>query len=53
MVNCLNLYRNLEGDQEIYTELQTRLRNLCEDRSSGYKSIVDFLRGANHNLRGG
>ena len=39
--------------KKVYTELQTRLRNLCEDRSSGRKSMADFLRGVSHNLRGG
>ena len=39
--------------KKVYTELQGRLRNLCEDRSSGRKSITDFLRGVSHNLRGG
>ena len=39
--------------KKVYTELQGRLRNLCEDRSLGRKSIPDFLRGVSHNLRGG
>ena len=39
--------------KKVYTELQGRLHNLCEDRSLGRKSIPDFLRGVSHNLRGG
>lgn len=39
--------------KKVYTELQTRLRHLCEDRSSERKSIPEFLRGVSHNLRGG
>ena len=30
--------------KKVYTELQGRLHNLCEDRSLGRKSIPDFLR---------
>ena len=39
--------------KKVYTEPQGRLRNLCEDRSLGRKSIPDFLRGVSHNLRDG
>ena len=51
-------YETKEEDQESLhrssvTELQSRLCNLCEDRSLGRKSIADFFRGVSHNLRGG
>ena len=39
--------------KKVYIELQTRLRNLCEDRISERKSIVEFLRGVSSNLRAG
>jgi len=39
--------------KKVYTELQTRLRNLCQDRVEGRKAIQEFLRGVSHNLRGG
>ena len=39
--------------KKVYTELQSKLCNLCEDRSLGCKSIADFLCGVKHNLRGG
>lgn len=39
--------------KKIYSDLQERLRNLCEDRVSGRKTIPQFLRGVSHNLRGG
>ena len=45
--------RPKKSTKKVYTELQGRLRNLCEDRSLGRKSIPDFLRGVSHNLRGG
>ena len=34
-------------------ELQKRLCNLCEDRTSGNKTIAEFLRGVSYNIRGG
>ena len=34
-------------------ELQTRLKNLCQDRLQGRKSIAEFLRGVSLNIRGG
>ncbi|KAL8596216.1 hypothetical protein ACOMHN_021256 [Nucella lapillus] len=39
--------------KKVHVELQTRLRHLCQDRSSGQKSIPELLRGVSHNLRGG
>ena len=39
--------------KKIYSDLQERLRNLCEDRVSGRKTIPAFLRGVSQNLRGG
>ena len=34
-------------------ELQKRLCNLCEDRTSGNKTIAEFLRGVSYNICGG
>ena len=39
--------------KKVYTELQKRLCNLCEDRKSGNKTIAEFLRGVSYNIRGG
>jgi hypothetical protein len=39
--------------KKVYTELQKRLCNLCEDRTSGNKTIAEFLRGVSYNIRGG
>ena len=37
----------------MYVELQTRLKNLCEDKIEGKKTVAEFLRAVNHNLRAG
>ena len=39
--------------KKVYTELQKRLCNLCEDKTSGNKTIAEFLRGVSYNIRGG
>ena len=39
--------------KKVYSELQKRLQNLCQDRLSGRKSLPQFLRGVSHNLRAG
>ena len=39
--------------RRVYRDLQTRLRNLCEDRANGRKTIVETLRGVSHNVRFG
>lgn len=39
--------------KKVYTELQNRLHNLCQDIASGRKTIPQFLRGVSHNLRAG
>ena len=37
----------------MYIELQTRLKNLCEDRVEGMKTVAEFLRAVSHNIRAG
>ena len=37
----------------MYVELQSRLKNLCEDRVEGRKSVAEFLRAVSHNIRAG
>jgi len=38
---------------KVYAELQSRLRNLCEDLQSGTKTVPQFLTGISHNIRFG
>lgn len=45
--------RPRKRNKKVYMELQSRLRNLCEDRASDKKTIPQFLRGVSHNIRGG
>ena len=45
--------RPTKRTKKVYVELQKRLKNLCEDRVAGRKTIAEFLRGVGHNLRGG
>ena len=37
----------------VYVELQTRLKNVCEDRVEGRKTVAEFLRAVSHNIRVG
>ena len=37
--------------RQIYLDLQTRLRNLCEERAAGAGNLDDFLRAVGRNLR--
>jgi hypothetical protein len=39
--------------KKVYTELRKRLCNPCEDRTSGSKTIAEFIRGVSYNIRGG
>ena len=39
--------------KRVYVELQSRLKNLCEDRVEGRKSVAEFLRAVSHNIRAG
>ena len=39
--------------KKVYTELQKRLFNLCQDRINGHKTVPEFLLGVSHNLRAG
>ena len=39
--------------KRVYVELQTRLKNLCEDRVEGRKTVAEFLRAVSHNIRAG
>ena len=34
----------------MYVELQSMLKNLCEDRLEGRKSVAEFLRAVSHNI---
>ena len=36
--------------KRVYVELQSRLKNLCEDRVEGRKSVAEFLRAVSHNI---
>ena len=45
--------RQKKRTKRIHTELQTRLKYLCQDRLQGRKSIAEFLRGVSLNIRGG
>ena len=45
--------RQKKRTKRIHTELQTRLKNLCQCRLQGRKSIAEFLRGVSLNIRGG
>jgi hypothetical protein len=45
--------RSTKRCKKVYTELQKRLCNLCEDRTSGSKTMAEFLRGVSYNIRGG
>ena len=33
----------------MYVELQAMLKNLCEDRVEGRKTVAEFLRAVSHN----
>ena len=37
----------------MYVELQSRCKNLCEDRVEGRKSVAKFLRAVSYNIRAG
>ena len=37
--------------KHVYTQLQSRLHQLCVDRRDGNKTVEEFLRGAGHNIR--
>ncbi|KAK8371725.1 hypothetical protein O3P69_016873 [Scylla paramamosain] len=37
--------------KRVYKNLQTRMKNLCQDRRDGRKSVEEFLHGAGHNIR--
>ena len=37
--------------KRVYTQLQSRLHQLCVDRRDGNKTVEEFLRGAGHNIR--
>ena len=39
--------------KRVYVELQSRFKNLCEDRVEGRKSVAEFLRAVSHNIRAG
>ena len=39
--------------KHVYVELQSRLKNLCEDRFEGRKSVAEFVRAVSHNIRAG
>ena len=39
--------------KRVYVELQPRLKNLCEDRVEGRKSVAEFLRAVSHYIRAG
>ena len=39
--------------KRVYVELQARLKNLCEDRVEGRKTVAEFLRAVSHNIRAG
>jgi len=38
---------------KVYMDLQVHLYNLIVDLNEGHKTMPEFLRGINHNLRGG
>ena len=40
-----------ERVKRVYTQLQSRLHQLCVDRRDGNKTVEEFLRGAGHNIR--
>ena len=37
--------------RKVYTELQQRLKALCQGRPSGAKTVEECPRGADHNIR--
>ncbi|XP_076042354.1 uncharacterized protein LOC143026220 [Oratosquilla oratoria] len=37
--------------RKVYTDLQQRLKTLCQARTSGAKTVEECLRGAGHNIR--